>query len=53
MHDSPPFIVSHYMPNGDVKSYLMKNPNANRVRLVRYERISLLDEAHDLAESGS
>ncbi|KAG8998135.1 hypothetical protein FRB94_007191 [Tulasnella sp. JGI-2019a] len=32
---SPPFIVSQYMPNGDIRQYLAKNPNANRVQLVR------------------
>ncbi|KAG9001957.1 hypothetical protein FRB93_011929 [Tulasnella sp. JGI-2019a] len=39
---SPPFIVSQYMPNGDVRRYLTKNPNANRVQLVHEIALGML-----------
>ncbi|KAG9031995.1 hypothetical protein FRB95_002017 [Tulasnella sp. JGI-2019a] len=39
---SPPFIVSQYMPNGDVRRYLAKNPNANRVQLVHEIALGML-----------
>ena len=28
-------IISEWMPNGDLTAYIKKNPNANRVNLVR------------------
>ncbi|KAG8888793.1 hypothetical protein FRB98_006805 [Tulasnella sp. 332] len=38
----PPFIVSLYMPNGDVKTYLLKHPNTNRVQLVHEIALGML-----------
>ncbi|KAG9006208.1 hypothetical protein FRB94_000903 [Tulasnella sp. JGI-2019a] len=38
----PPFIVSQYMPNGDIRQYLSKNPNANRVQLIHEIALGML-----------
>ncbi|KAG9005570.1 hypothetical protein FRB94_001429 [Tulasnella sp. JGI-2019a] len=39
---SPPFIVSQYMPNGDIKKYLSKRPNINRVQLIHEIALGML-----------
>ncbi|KAG8844789.1 hypothetical protein FRB96_002817 [Tulasnella sp. 330] len=39
---SPPFIVSRYMANGNVLSYLSLNPNANRVKLIHEIALGML-----------
>ncbi|KAG9033330.1 hypothetical protein FRB95_000337 [Tulasnella sp. JGI-2019a] len=39
---SPPFIASQYMPNGDLKKYLTRNPNANRVQLIHEIALGML-----------
>ncbi|KAG8865764.1 hypothetical protein FRB97_004442 [Tulasnella sp. 331] len=39
---SPPFIVSQYMPHGDLKQYLSRKPNTNRVQLVHEIALGML-----------
>ncbi|KAG8989721.1 hypothetical protein FRB94_014080 [Tulasnella sp. JGI-2019a] len=39
---SPPFIVSRYMANGNVLSYLASHPNANRVKIIHEIALGML-----------
>ncbi len=48
---SPPFIVSQYMPKGDVRCYLARYPNTNRVKLVLFSWSIRSDLTH--ADAGS